>query len=132
MIVIASCGINYWIKEKKSLKKTVPIIFGCCYLILWVVVFFLPKIYPSLSESIQVTRHNLLLSSVIVLFTLAIYLLRQKIGKISFILLLILVVFDLFYFFEKITPFAPSALLYPSTDIISYIQKNSGIYRYWG
>src|SRR5258706_905103 len=132
MIVIASFGINYWINEKKSPKKIIPIIFASCYLILWIVVFSIPKIYPLLSENIHVTSHNLILSTIIAFITLLIYILRRKIGKISFILLLVIVIFDLFYFFEKITPFAPSAILYPSTDVISYIQKNAGIYRYWG
>jgi uncharacterized membrane protein YfhO len=48
------------------------------------------------------------------------------------IVLLLLTVADLFYFFHKITPFSPKEFLYPQTKVISYIQKNAGINRYWG
>lgn len=39
---------------------------------------------------------------------------------------------DLFYLFQKITPFAPEAFFYPQTPIITYMQKEAGINRFWG
>lgn len=44
----------------------------------------------------------------------------------------IVTVFDLFYFFHKITPFSPKEYVYPSTPVVAYLQKHAGIYRFWG
>lgn len=48
------------------------------------------------------------------------------------IAIFVITLFDLFRFFHKITPFSPREYIYPHTPVISYIQKNAGINRYWG
>ena len=46
--------------------------------------------------------------------------------------LIALTVFELFYYFQKITPFAPAKYMYPSTPVVEFLMKNGGINRAWG
>ncbi|MFH1838236.1 MAG: hypothetical protein ABH808_01925, partial [Candidatus Kuenenbacteria bacterium] len=57
---------------------------------------------------------------------------RESIKRLFIIALFTITLFDLFRFFHKITPFSPEEYTYPLTPVISYIQKNAGINRYWG
>jgi hypothetical protein len=43
-----------------------------------------------------------------------------------------LTIFDLFYFFNKITPFAPKEYVYPPTPVFEYLKSNASIFRSWG
>src|SRR3989344_3311146 len=49
-----------------------------------------------------------------------------------FVFLIILSMMDLFYFFHKITPFAPKEAVYPSTEVLEQLKKIQGIDRSWG
>lgn len=44
----------------------------------------------------------------------------------------LLTLFDLFYFFHKITPFSKKTYIYPETPVVSFIKKNAGYDRFWG
>ena len=131
LIVLGAIGLEYFINEKYFQK-----IFAFNYLVffgfVWGVVLFLIKFYPALSQNLKITEHNLILPSVLILLTILAVFIKKINLKISLILLILLVVFDLFYFFNKITPFSPGVLAYPQTPIISYLQENAGINRYWG
>jgi hypothetical protein len=58
------------------------------------------------------------------------YIKRYKNAIFIFILLLTLV--DLFYFFQKITPFAPKETIYPKTEVLEKLKSIQGINRSWG
>ena len=131
LIVLGALGLQRFIEEK-SFKKL--LIFGCLgfMVLIWVSVLTLAKVSPALSASLKISEHNLILPSAILLLTILAVIIKKINLKISLILILLLVIFDLFYFFNKITPFAPSSLTYPQTPVISYLQQNAGINRYWG
>jgi len=131
LIVLGAIGLQQFIEEKSFKKLFIFGYFGFVVLI-WVLVLVLIRVYPTLSVNLKISEHNLILPSVLVLFTILAIWLKKINLKISLIVILLLIIFDLFYSFNKITPFSPSALIYPKTPVISYLQQNAGINRYWG
>jgi hypothetical protein len=131
LIVLGAIGLEQFISEK-YFKKLFLIIYLSFLALVWVVVFLLIKFSPTLSLNLKITEHNLILPSIIILLTILAVFIKRINLKVSLALLILLVVFDLFYFFNKITPFSPIALIYPKTPIISYLKDNAGINRYWG
>lgn len=123
-IVLASFGINIW--EKMDKKTKAPLFFFMTYLILWIGVFLFKDFF---GQNVNVTLRNLVIPSMLAFLTILVFYLKLKLAKTF---LTLLVVIDLFYFFNKITPFSPVELVYPQTKLISYLQQNAGINRYWG
>ena len=118
--------------EEKYFQKKFAFIYLTFFVLIWGVVLLLIKFSPGLSTNLRISEHNLILPSIMLVLTVIALFLKKINLKISLILITLLVIFDLFYFFNKITPFAPSVLVYPKTPVISYIQQNAGINRYWG
>ncbi|MCL5435087.1 MAG: YfhO family protein [Patescibacteria group bacterium] len=131
LIVLGAIGLEQFLNEKYFKK-----IFASFYLVflvlVWGVVLLLIRFSPTLSGNLKITEHNLILPSIIISLTVFVVFLKRINLKISLILLTALVILDLFYFFNKITPFSPESFTYPDTQIISYIKKTAGINRFWG
>lgn len=109
--------------------------------IAWVFVFFGSHFFTKISpESVAVTEHNLIIPTFLsFIFVVAVVIrfstLFRKIPRsatLIVICLLVITLADLFYFFHKITPFAPREFVYPTTPVISYLQEHAGINRFWG
>lgn len=62
----------------------------------------------------------------------ALLLLKIVKNKYIWILPLFVLTLELFYFFNKFNPFVPKSFMYPTTDIITYLQKNAGNNRFIG
>lgn len=131
-IVLATFGISDWMEEKKKQTFLLPLMFIGIYLVFWVAVFVLPKFYPGLKLGLAVAKHNLIFPTMLAVITSGLFILRQKFSKISYTGLTCIVVFDLLYFFLKITPFTPQSLIYPQTPVMSYLHAHGGINRFWG
>jgi hypothetical protein len=131
LIVLGAIGLEQFLNEK-YFQKRFAFGFVVFLALVWGIVLFLIKTFPALSVSLKISEHNLILPSALILLTILAVFLKKINLKISLVLLTLLVVFDLFYFFNKITPFVPSALTYPKTPIISYLKDIAGINRYWG
>jgi len=131
LIVLGAIGLEHYLSEK-SFKKLFA--FGALLFLaaVWGIVLLLIKFSPPLSLNLKITEHNLILPSAILLLTILAVFLKRINLKICLVLITLLVVVDLLYFFNKITPFSPSVLTYPQTPIIAYLQQNAGINRYWG
>jgi len=129
VIVLGAIGIDFW--EKNKLKTKITFIFLLIYVLLFLTVIIFWKLNLLLYNNFLITFRNLLLpSSFAISTTIIFYLFRKKdFGKF---LLSVLVIFDLLYFFNKITPFAKEEFFYPKTPVISYLHDNAGINRYWG
>ena len=100
---------------------------------------FAPKIFShsEWTTHLAITKRNLILPSIFTFSFFILLLLRFSKSKIfvNYVLatvIILLVSFDLFYFFHKITPFSPKEFVYPQTDVITYLQNHAGIYRFWG
>jgi len=55
---------------------------------------------------------------------------KQKTVLVGFIILM--TVGERFYIFNKFNPFSPQELFYPPTKLATWLQKNGGIFRFWG
>lgn len=125
--MLAGFGLEAFLKdpEKKIFLKTIGIL-GSVYLLLWIF---------SWTQNLQISKRNLLLPTgifsvgSIVLF-ISFYAIKYK--KFIIVFLIILSMIDLFYFFHKITPFAPKEAIYPNTEVLTELKKIQGIDRSWG
>ena len=130
-VVLAAIGIDEFFKKKKIPKKLIIIFLGI-YGIIWVGIFIAKKLYPQFLEQIVISQHNFIIPTVLIFGTCLVVLLTKKYEKLAKGLLFILVVVDLFYVFQKITPFSPIQTIYPENPITLYMQQHAGINRYWG
>lgn len=136
--VLAAFGYNFFESNKspKPLIKT-GIIMGGIYLFLWFFVFVAPFIFKNSAwiSNLSISKRNLLIPSLIYfsgITTLLFSLKANIIKKYIFIVVIALTVFELFYFFHKITPFSPVESVYPKTEILAYLKNIQGIDRSWG
>lgn len=134
LAVLAAFGLeDYWKNKEKLPKKIflIPLVFVA--LGFWL--FLLPKdsFFPGISAYIT-TKRNVLISTLILFVVISLLLFGKKYLKkeVVIITLLFLTAIDLFFFFQRITPFAPSAFVYPRTEIFAFLQENQGIWRFWG
>ncbi|MBI3984710.1 MAG: YfhO family protein [Candidatus Levybacteria bacterium] len=121
--VLAGFGIERL--ETKNLKRI---------LLVSLLFFVFILINMFLLKDISYLRNALLSLSLLFVITIVFlsgFLKRFK-GKFLAPLLIIITVFDLFFFFQKFNPFVAKNLIFPETKIFSYIQKNIGINRLWG
>lgn len=135
--ILAGFGLESFIKDpnKKTFFKTV-LILGGIYGLLWLFTLTIPIIADfSWVTNLQVSKRNLILPSGIFLFGITamfISLYGNRYRKYAIVFLLVLSMVDLFYFFHKITPFAPKETIYPKTEVLDQLKKIQGIDRFWG
>ncbi|MBI2420745.1 MAG: YfhO family protein [Candidatus Levybacteria bacterium] len=134
--IIAGFGMDTFEKDlnKKPVFKAI-LILGGVYIFLWILIALLPLIDKSWIQNLSISRRNLLLPTFIffvsaIVLHISFYRVRYK--KFIIIFLVILSMGDLFYFFHKITPFAPKETVYPQTEILTQLKKIQGIDRSWG
>lgn len=129
--VLSAYGLDTFLKEKKIMYRPL-IVIGLVYLVLWVFVLVAPHYlkYPWISD-LAISKKNLIFPSLIFFASLLTLIPFRKYQKIAFVLIIILV-FDLFYFFNKITPFSPSQFFYPETKVINRLKTLGEIDRSWG
>lgn len=121
--------------RKIDLRKILGI--GLILIIAWFFVFLALYTFKDADwlVSIPIVRRNLILPTIIFSSGSILLFLSAKINYVrrySFFILLLLTIFELFYFFHKITPFSPREAIYPHTPILEYIRNNQGIFRSWG
>lgn len=84
-------------------------------------------------NSLNVAKRNLLIPAFLtVISALLVYISLYKRYKFIFVILILLTFLDLFYFFQKITPFSQEQYIYPKTPVVTFLQKNASINRFWG
>lgn len=129
LVVLGAVGIDYW--QNNEIKTKIPLFFLATYALLFISVIVLWKINILSYQNFSITFRNLFLPLFFAVSTIIIfYFFRTKnVGKIF---LTFVLVFDLLYFFNKITPFSSPEFIYPKTPVISYLQQNAGINRFWG
>jgi hypothetical protein len=124
--VLSGFGFDFWKNEINKKKKLLILgLFFGFFLVIWLLVII--RNFP------LVTTRNLTYSTIIFLggsfLLLGFFFIKKK----AFLFVLIfLIAADLFYFFRKFNPFVPSFLVFPQTEITSWIQKEGGIDRFWG
>lgn len=136
--ILAAFGLNSFENSKKT-KPLLKIAFmmGGIYGLLWAFVFIAPIIFKNAPWvlNLTVSKRNLVLPSVIFLIGMALLLFSYRSDRVKryiFIAVLTLAVFDLFSFFQKITPLAPKESIYPQTEVFTHLKNIQGINRSWG
>lgn len=137
MAVLAGFGFDFWLKtkQKKSLLILI-ILFGGVYFFLWLFTFLTPTIFSSdhlWFANRVVSQRNLLLPTVF--FLVGVFLLVVSFWlpkKLLFWGIFAITIFDLFFYFHKITPFSPPEFVYPKTAVMDYLKKEGGVDRFWG
>lgn len=130
-VMLATFGIDYFYKVKKIPWKLMSV-FTVLYILLWVGLFVVGKIYPQFAQQITISKHNLILPTMLIFGVIVVIFLAKRFSKLSMMLLGLIIVLDLFYNFQKITPFAPNATIYPKNPVTAFLQTNAGINRFWG
>jgi len=144
--VLAAFGLQYLLqKENKKifLKASISVLFILLACLLFSVIS--PKFYDNSEWALNmgIAKRAMILPlfyTLCFIVFIGFYYFGEKIfkgvlKKIYYILpifLVLVTIFDLFYFFHKITPFSPKEFTYPQTQVIDYIKNNAGFYRYWG
>ncbi len=130
LIVLGAMGINFWIDNKNKTKY--PFIFIVLLILIFPIVFLIYKLGLLTGENFKVSLRNMILPTALIFANVVIFYLKKRFKKASLILITIVIVFDFFYFFNKITPFSPSSFTYPETKVINFLKENAGINRFWG
>lgn len=136
LAVLAALGLDYYLKVKNKKKILAPVIFVCTVMgLFWAFVLFGSKAFSEITpENILTTKRNLYFPTILLGVTMFLLLShfmikRKRIQYSVIVLLLLLTVFDLFRFAQKFTPFSDPAYLFPSTQALSYLQKQPGQFR---
>ena len=130
--ICSAFGFDSWQKKSKSINLPL-IILGIIYSCLWLSVYFLAHFLPELNVHLAITKRNLILPTGIFISLAFLLMLGKFIKQQNIIIafLFFITIFDLFYFFHKITPFSPSAFFYPQTEVMRELKSIQGINRSW-
>jgi len=136
--LLAGFGLDKLLRAKFNLRNLIPLLFVASFFfvagLIWLIrPAFLPAAFL---ENILVVKRNLGYSALLFIFSTFLYLLLLKLRKgflkqILLVVVLFFVVFDLYRFFNKITPFSPSEYIFPETNVAVFLRQQ-GFDRFWG
>lgn len=129
---MAAFGIEYLSEINKKYKYLfIPVIFVGLLLTVVFLITKSTKVETISPANLQIAIRNLILPSILTL-TFAMILFVNKIGKfrkISFVLLFVLVVFEMFRYGWKFTPFTARELAFPETPITKFLESQPKPFR---
>mgnify|MGYP001560632712 CR=1 FL=1 len=135
LAVLAALGFDNFIRSKNK-NIIYPFVFIAFILsFLWTFTLLGNISYGFLTENWMVSKRNLLLPTVLFIFSILAFsasILLKKRHRITLILcciIVIITIFDLLRFAFKFTPFTEKQYLFPQTKAISFLQKNLGNFR---
>src|SRR3989344_1151511 len=134
LAVLASLGFDLFLKNNK--KVILPLSFICLvFILIWIYVLFGGNFLHLISlDNLSVTRRNILLPSVIFLFSSVLiyvfkYIRNKGIREVFVLIFLLISCFDLLRFAIKFEPFAKKDYLFPTTKAIEFLKTQKGIFR---
>lgn len=135
--MLAAFGMESFMEEKKKkiLLRTAMLV-GSVYILLWIFVFTAPFFFPHEPwiASLSISKRNLILPSSAFMGAALLFFFPfvGNTKRYVYPLLFFITLFELFYFFHKITPFAPAETVYPKTEVFTKLKSIQGIDRSWG
>lgn len=132
---LSALGFDYWQKNNSFKIKSIFLAFLILIILIWVFILVFPRFFPNpdLIKNLIITKKNLIFNSGIVFLTSLLIFYSQKISKkLILTIILCLTLADLYFYFQKLTPFSPKKFIYPQNEVTDYLKKISGINRYWG
>jgi hypothetical protein len=136
--ILAGIGLQMFLQHKNIQKFFISISLPASVLFIgWLTVFFAPIVFHDQNWIINlaISKRNLIFPTLQLfglVFVSILYLYKKKMQQLFIMVVVLLTIFDLFRFFQKITPFSPQAYVYPQTPVIKFIQENAGLNRFWG
>lgn len=127
LAVLCGFGVENWLKGDKRAYKIIAATITGLFLTTWILIVTTPETAVSTRNFIFSTG---ILAVFVSFFGIGSYVTSRK--KAVVIALLILTLFDLSYFFHKFNPFVPKNLVFPKTSVLSWLEQNAGINRFWG
>jgi hypothetical protein len=135
LALLSAVGFDYMKKEKNGKRVLIASVLPLCFLCAgWFVSLFGRNAgVPISSIEMAVAGKNLILPSII--FILSVFLLiishrvKPRFSSFLNIGIVLFVIFDLYRFFTKFTPFTQSSWIFPQTKILQYLKEQSGTYR---
>lgn len=129
--ILSAFGFDYWWKRTGARPVSGrPILFlVAIYFLLWLVTFV--KGTPDF----LVSRRNLVIPSGVFMmaaFGFFLPLVRPRLKSAALVFLVLLAIAEYGYFFNKLQPFAPAKFVFPEHPILTFLQKNAGIDRFFG
>jgi len=134
LAVLAAFGFDGFLKKKK-----VPVFFFFTVLVygcLWLFVLVTSRFWPQVAwvSNLAISKRNLILPTAMLLAgAFLIWLMsfppKKLFAKLSLILLLFLICFDLLRFGWKFTPFTKKDWLFPTTEAIGFLKSDEEIFR---
>lgn len=125
LAVLAGFGYDAF-KKNSSMTIRIPIV------VTWIIILFVWA--GEGLDIIQIQKNNLIYTTILLTVSSGVIFFFHKIQKIRFaaFIFLLITILDLFYFFNKFNPFISTALVFPDTPVLSWLNKNAGINRFWG
>lgn len=124
LAVLAGFGLDHIQKTKKRLLVSITGV-AAVLLLAWVL---------TITQMMPMQKNNLIYTTLLLGASSFGFVLFWKNPAKRFALgfILFLTIFDLYYFFNKFNPFVPAALVFPDTNVTTWLRNNAGISRYWG
>lgn len=136
--VLAGFGLDAIKKNKVTGRKILLCILGfiCVFIILWAILLLAPQLLKIQNASeLLVSKKNLMYESALLALVMIMMVIGLRFKKKIIIILFILILLqtgELWRSFNKFNPFVPKELVFPPSEITSYLQKTAGINRFWG
>ncbi len=148
LAVLAALGLDWFFKNsntgnfKKVLGVVLPLV--VIFISLWLLALSGPSLFKNVTvDNLMVAKRNLILPTMlflfflflVVLYKILIYRIRNKgleklAGKFFLVGIFILVIFDLFRFGWKFTPFTDKEWLFPQTETIKFLKNQPKPFRF--
>ncbi len=129
IVIVASYGADWFFQTKKIYSKFVVAI-GFAFVLLWGVAL-LSSHFGWVSHT-HVLLRGLIVPTILCVSFFGILAVARKFALLGKLGLIILLIVDLFFFFQKITPVTPYQFFYPQTNVFSYLKLHQGLNRFWG
>lgn len=132
LAVMAAIGFHTWQQEKTKLHLWRWYLPGGCILLLWGIVLFSKD---KLGTHADTAIRNLILPSVIFGGSFSLALIKHNLQKYRPLeqvvprLFIVIIIFDLFRFGWKFTPFTSREYFFPTTKVIEFLQKQPKPFR---
>lgn len=134
LAILAAYGFNYWLSHKLRISTKPLFLIALILAGLWIFVFmrsYLPIRSELLQINLAVSQRNLILPTFIFLMTGVLVLTpgRWPKGRITACLIILVIIFDLFRFGWKFTPFTSKEYFFPTTKTIEFLQAQTKPFR---
>lgn len=130
--LLAGIGMDLYLDAKKIPARTVLYIFGALTIMFGLALLGLAYI-PLESRTFAIKQVILsfgIAAAGSVFFSSSLLLKNWK-NYAAFGLILLLLA-EQYYAFQKFNPFSPREFIFPEAPVLTYLQQNAGIHRFWG